>query len=610
MTTQHRGKKAQGSSLATVMMVVAMMMTLAFTVVAIAFNHLSLSNKSANSSKAKHLAEATLAKAIDSIVKDQQFGTTGTATDKTVRVTLGSLPAGSEGVLTFDPDTAAAEGVLCSTNNRSEASVPAPDGKLVPGESFHLVAKATVKNSTSRLETILTVPKFPFSVAAEGAIRSNGGLTVASVKAGVPYDLDYPLHEDDLEPGHLVSNSKIGDAAVVLTGENKIYGDLQSSSGVTIESDTAVLGEIRTNSTDESLPDIQAVSYDPELEPGLQEVHSGAGQLEVEGYNKSYGDLTVDNGIVLNGGVLYVDGDLTVSAGGVTGKGALITTGNLTIFGDGESFSDNEAALIADGNISLQGASSDKAKFSGLIYTNSQLKAENLRLAGVFVAAGTGSGVEFSNTEVYEDSSKSKVEVTTEATPFVLPTINPDSGSYNGKPITATVDSSVLASNLENYRNPNTGPTQPEYLFKFHYAGSSTGYAYMEPGNAVPVETTGPDAFLVDGGAVGMKIFGQPVSSVSEAESVVLTELEAQFAADGVTLTATDRDNIKTQARRVYNSMTMGYSVSIASADYTASGGSTGGGTGGSSFEWSLDLSDFFNRGKHIEVMYWSEYRE
>ena len=49
-------RNKQGASLATVMMVVALMMMLAFTVVAIAFNHLNLSFKNQNSSQARHLA--------------------------------------------------------------------------------------------------------------------------------------------------------------------------------------------------------------------------------------------------------------------------------------------------------------------------------------------------------------------------------------------------------------------------------------------------------------------------------------------------------------------------------------------------------------------------
>ena len=127
-------RSPKGASLATVMMVVAMMLTLGFTVVAIAFNHLNLSFKSSNQTQADHLAEATLAKAIDRIVNDREYGLLGTAEEKTVRITrpstgmFSSLPEGSEGLLTFDETYANEKGIPYSTNNRTEAGVNGVDG--------------------------------------------------------------------------------------------------------------------------------------------------------------------------------------------------------------------------------------------------------------------------------------------------------------------------------------------------------------------------------------------------------------------------------------------------------------------------------------------------
>lgn len=611
---KNQNHQDQGASLVTVMMVVAMMMALAFTVVAIAFSHLNLSFKNSNNSKAKHLAEAVLAKSIDSILSNQNFGNEGTSEEKTVRVTFDSylkIDAESEGMLTFDQALATSEGVPYSTNNRSESSIQGVGNKVVPGESFHLVARAKVKNSISTVEAVVVVPRFPFSVAAEGAIRSSGGLVVASVKPGVPYDLNYPIHEDDLEPGHLVSNSQSGDDAVVLSGENKIYGDLQSASGVTVEGETAIFGEIRTEADPESLPVVNISSYDPELEPGLQTVNSGAGTLEVVGFNKSYGSLTVDNGVRLNGGVLYVEGDLTVSAGGVSGKGALVSTGNITVYGDGEATSDNQAAIIADGDVILRGSTSSKAKFAGLIYTKGQLKAENLRLAGVFVAAGGDSAVEFKNTEVYQDSSKSRIEIRKE-TVFEIPAVSPPSMGFSGKTIPATYDPNALTGNLENYRNPDTGPGQPEYLFKVPFAGSSTGFITHQfgSGGVSYVETLGPDQFVLDGSSFGLKIYGQTISSVGQAESVAVDGMVAEFAAEGRTLTEAEKNSVRTSARMIFNSTGAAFNVSQSSANYSYNNSVAdgGGSTGISTFDWSLDLSDFYNRAEHMEVLYWAEY--
>lgn len=642
-------RRRLGASLATVMMVVAMMMTLGFTVVAIAFNHLNLSFKSNNHARAKHLAEAVLAQAIDKIVADQEFGTTGTAEEKTIRIVAStnpdelfySLPSGSEGLLTFDEDLAAAEGIAYSTNNRTESGVNGFQGITVPGESFHLVATARVKNSTSKVEAILTVPKFPFSVAAEGTIRSNGGLTVASVAPNVPYDLAYPIHEDDLRPAHMVSNfidegAEGGGIGVTLSGENKIYGDLQSSSGVELEADTAVLGEVRTYAAAEALPIIDVRKYDPDPdvmppydpdgpeypelpdESDVKYVNSGAGTLTVEGYNKSNGDLTVDSGIELNGGVLYVDGNLQVSAGGVTGKGALIATGDIRISGDGEAFSDNEASLIADGNIVLKGTTSEKAKFSGLIYTHGQLDAENLRLAGVFVAAGDSSSVEFTNTEVYQDSSLSVIELGPSETPdstFELPPLTAPTISMNSSTFAPTsYDTSQLQANIESYRNPNAAPGEPDYLFKLPFTYSSTGFIthrYEADGTVSYVDTTGPDQYVVDGSTLGLTIFGEKVTSLSHAQSVTINGMEALV---GRPLSEEEKDDLRAAAKVAFESSSAVWTLSHSSAEHSYDNQSTTNPTDptGStdSFSWSIDLSEFFSNSKKIEVVYWAEETE
>lgn len=237
-----KASKPSGASMPTVIMVVALMMTLAFTVVAIAFNHLNLSFRANNSSRAENLAEATLALAIEKAYSSQgEYGTVGSAADKTLRLDAddfqaGSYPAGAFGVLSFDKDTALELGIPYSTNNRTESSVEGSNpNQAVPGQSLHLVARAEVGGAFSTMEAIVEIPKFPYSIASGGAIRSNGGLLVASVRPGVAYDLSLPIHEQDLEPGHLVSNSSIGDQAIVMEGTNKILGDLRSASGATVE---------------------------------------------------------------------------------------------------------------------------------------------------------------------------------------------------------------------------------------------------------------------------------------------------------------------------------------------------------------------------------------
>ena len=629
-----------GASLPTVIMVVALMMTLAFTVVAIGFNHLNLSFRSNNNTKAEHLAEAVLSLAIEKArLNVDEFGLTGSTADRTIILTLDSLPEGSRGVLSFDPSTAAELGVSFSTNNRSESSVEGSNPmQPVPGQSLHLVARAEVKGAFSTMEAVISVPKFPYSIASGGAIRSNGGLLVAAVRPDIAYDLSSPIHREDLRPGHLVTNSSLGDEALVLTGTNTIMGDIQSHSGAQIGTDTEILGETRLRANQVNLPKLDARDYDPYrslpagpapgTQPGedeVQEVNSGAGVLNVKGYNvfgqKRADDtynpdahLVVDNGITLQGGVLYVNGNLTVSAGGVKGKGAIVATGNIIINGGGEATTDNQAALVANGDITLRGTSSEKAKFAGLIYTKGDLQAENMRLAGVFVAAGqdtddnglprTPSEVTLQNTELYQVEEHSRFEIKSE---FVIPNVVPAPQGIDGMAISASYDFSNLRANLQSYKNPNSGPGEPEYLFKYKQGESYYRHKIVNGKPEISDASGVSDSFLIDGGVLGLRIFNQPVSSVGDAEAVIIAELESRY---NITLSQEQRQTVGERAKLLWTAMAAGHQFSLEAAAQSSEGGSTGTGTTPGRIHWSLDLSEFFGGSKPMRIMSWGRYSD
>ena len=113
----------RGASLPTVIMVVALMMMLAFTVVAIAFNHLNLTFRSSNNAKAEFLAEAVLALAIEKAAKDVE--SYGLLTDQTIELSLEAYP-GAKGFLSFDKSVASSMGVPYSSNNFCAVLGPTP----------------------------------------------------------------------------------------------------------------------------------------------------------------------------------------------------------------------------------------------------------------------------------------------------------------------------------------------------------------------------------------------------------------------------------------------------------------------------------------------------
>lgn len=621
MNNAYNDRRRRGASLPTVMMVVTLMMMLAFTVVAIAFNHLNLTFRSSNNAKAELLAEAVLAQAIEKArVDPENYGIVG---EQTIELELDAYPGG-KGYLSFDKDEASVLGVPVSTNNRKDGSVPGPSPPggvpfYIPGESMHLVARAEVNGAYSTMHAVVKFPKFPYSIASGGAIKSNGGLLVASLKPDVYSDLSLPIHEEDLEPGHLVSNSKSGDSAIEMTGENTIMGDLRSASGVTINADTRVFGEMRLNADPVELPVLHASSYDPRgsspdgipsgSPPGadeIQYVHSGAASLSVKGYNVSEGPLTVDNGITLNGGVLFVDGALTVSAGGIQGKGAVIATGDITVIGGGEATTDNQAALISDGNITLRGASpTDKAKFAGLVYTKGNLTSENFRLAGVFVAAGEHSDVTLRDTELYHVKEKAQLTFTPELE-FPAPAVPYQ--ALNGFEVQASYDLSGLEANLESYRNPNTGPGEPEYLFISNTAGGYKTYKFDAEGKAVVTTLSSPNpAYVLDGQKMGLRLFGQVVTSQAQAEAIIVEEY-TKFK--GEAPDSTQETTLRGFGRTLFVTPQSGLHLSRAAAEFTAINGRPDSPDGTAKpFLWSIDLSEFVNKTEYMQVVYWARFQ-
>lgn len=632
----------RAASLPTVIMVVALMLMLAFTVVAIGFSHLNLTFRSSNNLKAKELAEAVLAVAIERTRIDvENFGIKGSAADKTIKLSLAELPPGNLGVLSFDPDTAASLGVPVSTNNRSESASEGSGEGATLGQSIHIVAKAEVGGSTSIMEAIVEFPKFPYSIASEGSIKSGGGLLVAAVRPGASYTLDHSIDLKDLQPGSMVSNSSNPESSIDLSGKNIIMGDLQTVAQAVKIADgggddvTTVKGEVRLNADRVKLPRLSASDYDPLSETAKQrandpdsvkKVNPGPATLKVKGYNVfgtklsdgSYNQnetLTVDNGIELDGGVLFVNGNLDVSAGGIKGKGAIIATGNINISGSGEAFTDNEAALVADGNIILKGASvADKAKFSGLIYTKGQMQATNLRLAGVFVAAGENSAVELKDTELYQVNEKSKIEIKEDLLDMNYTSKIRGKIEDTNVSVDVTYEPTVLEKSLDNYKNPNPGPGEPKYLFK--YKAGNVYYRLMPKpdgtGNQFVV-TSGPDQYVLDAAKIGgVRIDGGGplLSSLAEIQSGILASYVKNYQTElneGIFTMKQLESKAEESAARAF--LAGDYFTEIAEQAQAIPSNAGQDTDEEDYFNWSLDLSEFFSKALPMKIVYWAAYR-
>jgi len=94
--------------------------------------------------------------------------------------------------------------------------------------------------------------------------------------------------------------------------------------------------------------------------------------------------VVLNKGLLLNGGVLYVDGDLTIQDG-VNGYGAVFCTGSLSVTGGSDLGSDSLCALVAGDGLTLKGSGAASTQFRGLVYSGGALKVSDVTVVGSLV---------------------------------------------------------------------------------------------------------------------------------------------------------------------------------------------------------------------------------
>lgn len=381
-------KRPQGTGLATVLMVSALLVVVSFTIVGLGFNHLSVSHRLSNSLQAKNLADAAVSKAIALVLEDPDVGKTSYTGPKNVTVLVNfpnQDPTVANAVLTFSAANAGNLSIPASTNNfKATTGAAGSLGRQVPADGVHLVAVGSCNGVTRTVEAVLYLPKFPWSIASSGKIGTNGGLYVAAVKNEA--DVDDPTKHVE---GHLVTNSNAGDDAVKLQGSNnKITGDLQSATGANTGT-AAILGEKRLQAGAVELIDLDldGPTYDTAGKPGLTNLNSDTGTDPVAGWTRFNGGgtrtLTFDR-LDIDKGVLYVDGNLVVN-GGIHGSGAIIVKGTTTIRGAGSMNGDANVALLSKGKVDIAGDSGNPQVLKGLLYSEGGLTSNEMKLRGLFV---------------------------------------------------------------------------------------------------------------------------------------------------------------------------------------------------------------------------------
>ncbi len=462
-------RKKSGVGLGTVLVVVALVVTLGFALAGASVQHLNLQSRLTNAARAKDVARAAVNLGLERVLTNPDYGA-DTSADTLQEFTDHD---GAVGRLTFNPGQAGRFGIPYSLNNLSGTEVKAGStGQIVPLKTVHLVSVGTYRNVTRKVEVVLSLPPYPYAAASDGPISARQ-VIVGAVPPDAP--LGMPAANLKLKPANLLSNANGGDALVL--GENStVSGDLMAKGGIKVDQRAQVKGMVRPNQEERELPAWKTDDYDPKLldrpyielqenydankspaDPGTtkpgEPTNPPGPAVKFSGTVRRQGNLNVEGDLNVEGAMVFVDGDMNVN-GALTGKGVVVTTGNLTVRDHAEVDAHDKVALLAKKKLTLKGGGRSSSLITGILYSEGGFEASQLTLRGVVISRQGASGdkpVLFNGARVVKDPQA--VTVT------VAPTVDP--GHF-------TI---LLRSPLPPYQEPN----------------SATGYVLPRPGEQLNV---------------------------------------------------------------------------------------------------------------------------
>lgn len=656
----------RASGLPTVLMVSALLLVAAFTIVGLGYNHLSVSNRLNGAVEAKCLAEAAVAKGMEELQVNKEFGKGSYTGPNPVDIvcTFPSSPSGANGVLTFTQATADLWEIPKSTNNfDGTGATGGSNGRRVPTDAVHLVGVGRCNGVVRTVEAVLYIPRYPYAISSSGPVQTDGGLYVASVES--EGDISDPSKH---AKGHLVTNSNAGANAVVLNGTgNKITGDLQSVSGATVGT-SIIQGETRLNAAATEIPKINISTFDTTGKPGLKTLTSDTGPATTSS-SPLNGFVRFDGGgtrtitfeqLHLDKGVMYVDGNLQVNQG-IFGKGAIIVKGTTTVRGGGGLTSDNGVALLSGKKIDIAGDTSNPSVLKGLMYSEGGLSSKDMKLRGVFINNDetTNTPTNATSTEIVQTPENSNMQFQVQTSPGSsgVPGGNnedPERFGYaidprNGGALTIGTIQAYGASDAPMPGVGSTAPLSNEVNVDFDMGldpatnpdifkvGSEYKVGYMHSGErrrstlSAPGFVADPTAPLMTLSHLRVRVAGTPypASNVAAWRAALKTEYKNKLVASkGSALTTgpfSEEYFADTYIDGRVDALTSGaaferiasyFSSKVADANqrlidtgepvsFVNTTGTPS--TPGTSETWKLNLSDFINRSERVRILYWRE---
>lgn len=373
-------KERPRGNIATILIVAILCLGLVMTIAALATSHLSFSNHAANSVKARNAAESVIQTTLAQLMADPEYGSAASP----VTDVLEHRSDDALGRLAFAADAAAAAGLPRSLNNASSDAAAQGHNRVIPPEAVQLIAVGECGGVRRTIETVVHLPRFPYVICTSGRFESAGPLMLGVLPETAEAEW---VTAEDLLPGHLASNSSAGDA-VRLTDAAVISGDVEAVGGILAPPPVVIRGSRLAGSEPVNIPELVISDYDPEGKPGNEIFTGSSGDTALAGYNRSPGSAVVNGDLRLEAGVLYVAGDLVVN-GDVKGRGAIFTEGRLTVLGCAQLEPDQQIALVAQGDVRLQGG----GRFRGVVYTQGDFLADGVALVGAFIGNSGSGGV-------------------------------------------------------------------------------------------------------------------------------------------------------------------------------------------------------------------------
>ena len=396
-------RHSRGISLGGTLLAVAILAALAATLASLCVTHLRTSRRAESTLHASNLARSAIAAGVAKVLDQQDYGV-AQLPDETVTI---ETPHGTA-FLSFNPDRADDQDMMYSTNNAANSmSATGGQGRVVPANSIHLVARGYSGDVIRQVETVISVPTFPWALAADGEIIIRDGAVVGSLPEGV-----WPPNMADLEPADLVSNST-SDSAIVLGSGSRILGDIETPGKVVLTDSTVrVEGQVRESADPSRLPKMDVTEFDPQAQgiafddiTGLSSLTQTAASnsngaassgTALTGAARHEGALQLNQDIELSGAMLFVNGDLTVN-GNIEGTGVLVVNGDLNVTSGVSLDGATKVAIVSSGKVSLRGVGPASSSIRGLFYTEGGLKAEEITVVGSLIAAGPDASVELVN---------------------------------------------------------------------------------------------------------------------------------------------------------------------------------------------------------------------